>query len=60
MPRIIQGIILLACLGLLVACSKAEDPDDHVFNEQTRSLEKARDVENTLRAAEQSRRQSID
>ena len=60
MQRVIKGMAVVICVGVLMACSKAEDPDDHVFNEQTRALDKARDVENTLRAAEQTRRQQID
>lgn len=60
MQRNIKGLVFFICLMSLAACSKSDDPDDHVFNTQTGALDKAKNVENTLRDADQTRRQNLD
>lgn len=51
---------MLLCWWAMVGCSETDDPDDHVLSTQTRALDEAREVENTLNAADQTRRRQID
>ena len=70
MSRITTSILCVAVL-LLGACGQSNDPepanptgsrvpDDNVFKDQVRALEKAEDVQKTLDAAEAQRRQVME
>lgn len=70
MPRLTTSMLCVSVL-LLSSCGQQSNPetanptnsrvpDDNVFKDQVRALEKAEDVQNTLDAAEAQRRQMVE
>ena len=53
-------LVLLCCLGLLVACGESKrDVKDTVFAPQVRALEKARSVEDKLKQGMEKNRETL-
>ncbi|MFQ5936285.1 MAG: hypothetical protein ACE5LB_07755 [Acidiferrobacterales bacterium] len=61
MSTLIRLLLCSSTLLLLLACTgESREPGDHVWNTQTKALEKAREVEQLLQTEVDKKKQLID
>ena len=60
--KVLRLFYLMLLTTALVACSSSQDPEntEHFASSQQRALEKAKNVENVLREADEKKRQELE